>query len=75
MTQTNQKGIITKTVNTVAEQKKPQTLKDYVMVMQEQFAKALPKVITPERFTRIALTALSSNPKLMNCDRGSFLGA
>ena len=41
---------------------------------RDQIAKALPKVMTPERFTRIVLTALSSNPKLADCDRNSFLG-
>lgn len=70
----NQQGIIKKKTTAVAEKKKPETLKDYVMAMQNQIAKALPKVITPERFTRIALTALSSTPKLAECDRNSFLG-
>lgn len=54
--------------------KQPQTLKDFVIAMQDQIAKALPSVITAERFTRIALTALSSNPKLAQCERNSFLG-
>lgn len=71
----NQTGIIAKAHAEVAEVKKPKTLKDLVQQMEGQFAKALPKVITPDRFTRIALTALSSNPKLMECDRNSFLGA
>ena len=71
----NQAGIIAKTQAEVAEGKRPKTLKDFVQAMEGQFAKALPKVITPDRFTRIALTALSSNPKLMECDRNSFLGA
>lgn len=71
----NQAGLIAKTQAEVAEAKKPKTLKDFVQQMEGQFAKALPKVITADRFTRIALTALSSNPKLMGCDRNSFLGA
>lgn len=71
----NQTGIIAKAHAEVAESKKPKTLKDLVQQMEGQFAKALPKVITPDRFTRIALTALSSNPNLMECDRNSFLGA
>lgn len=70
----NQQGLIAKTKTDVAKKKQPQTLKDYVQAMQDQIAKALPKVITPERFTRIALTALSSNPTLAQCDRTSFLG-
>lgn len=78
--ETNNKmtGIIAKAAaeKAVTETKKqPQTLKDYVRVMEGQFARALPKVMTPERFTRIALSALSNTPKLMECTRNSFLGA
>ena len=47
----------------VAKNKELQ-LKDYVKMYEKQFAKALPKVITPERFTRIAMTALIQTPKL-----------
>lgn len=74
----NQMGAIAQT----AEQKKdvsttdrPKTLKDYVISMESQFARALPKVMTPERFSRIALTALSSTPALMECTKSSFLGS
>ncbi|MEA4865324.1 MAG: recombinase RecT [Sphaerochaeta sp.] len=70
----NQQGIIKQQANAAAVRKQPQTLKDFVIAMQDQIAKALPSVITAERFTRIALTALSSNPKLAECDRNSFLG-
>ncbi|HKM06340.1 MAG TPA: recombinase RecT [Sphaerochaeta sp.] len=70
----NQQGLIKQKAQEVAKKKQPQTLKDYVVDMQGQIAKALPKVMTPERFTRIVLTALSSNPKLAECDRNSFLG-
>jgi recombination protein RecT len=56
---------------------KPKTMKDYVQQMLDagELAKALPSVITPERFTRIVLSALSSTPELNNCSRESFLGA
>lgn len=70
----NQQGLIKQQANDVAKKKEPQTLKDFVIAMQGQIAKALPSVITAERFTRIALTALSSNPKLAQCERNSFLG-
>lgn len=43
--------------------------------MQPQIEKALPSVITPERFTRIALTAYSRNEKLQECTAESFLGS
>lgn len=70
----NQQGIIKQQTTAVAEKKQPQTLREFVLAMQGQIAKALPKVMTAERFTRIALTALSSTPELANCDRNSFLG-
>ena len=56
---------------------KTKNLKEFINEtrMQEQIARALPKVITPERFTRIVTTALSTTPKLMECDRNSFIGA
>jgi recombination protein RecT len=75
--QVKQQGIIKqqKEQQALAKTKKqPQTLKDFVIAMESQIAKALPSVMTPERFTRIALTALSSNPKLAECERNSFLG-
>lgn len=36
---------------------------------------ALPEVITPERFTRMALSALNTTPKLNECTPMSFLAA
>ena len=71
-------GIIQKQAAAKAEltAKKPvKTLKDYVKSMEGEIAKALPSVITPERFTRMVFTALSSNPKLQECTPQSFLGA
>lgn len=75
-TQTNQQGMIAKTQGTKAIAKKqPQTIKDYINAMSGEIAKALPQVMTPERFTRIALSAVSNTPKLSNCTPQSFLGA
>lgn len=75
-TQTNQQGMIAKTQGTKAVAKKqPQTIKDYINAMSGEIAKALPQVMTPERFTRIALSAVSNTPKLGNCTPQSFLGA
>ena len=51
------------------------TMQQYITSMKGEIEKALPKVITPERFTRMTLTALSVNPKLASCTRNSFLGA
>ena len=67
-------GLINKTNNGVAKQQQP-TLKNLIVKMEGQIAKALPKIMTPERFTRMVFTAISKNPKLENCTPNSFLGA
>lgn len=43
--------------------------------MKPQFARALPASIPAERFTRLALTAIRSNPGLAKCQPESVLGA
>lgn len=75
--QTAQAGAIQTVQQQVEKAGKPKTVLDLINEpsMQAQFAKALPSVITPERFTRIVLTALRNNPKLMECDRTSLLAA
>ena len=55
------------------EQKK--TMQSYIKSMEGEIKKALPSVITPERFTRMVLSAISVNTKLASCTPGSFLGA
>jgi len=54
---------------------KPKQLKDYVNDMLPGIAKALPSVMTPERFARITLTALNTNQQLQETTPASFLGA
>lgn len=51
------------------------TMQAYIKAMEPAIKKALPSVITPERFTRMALSALSSTPKLAECSPQSFLAA
>jgi len=51
------------------------TIQQYIKQMQSGIKAALPSVMTPERFTRIVLSALSTNPKLQECTPQSFLGA
>lgn len=76
MTTVNQQGIIKQTTEAKAvKASKPVTIKDYINQMQGEIAKALPKVMTPERFTRIALSAVSNTPELANCTPKSFLAA
>lgn len=68
-------GIIAKKQAEVAAAKTAPTIQDYIRKMSSEIEKALPSVITPERFTRITLSALSTNPMLQQCSPKSFLGA
>lgn len=56
-------------------EKKAPTIRDAIRRMESQIKMALPSVITPERFTRMALSAISNNPKLQQCTEQSFLAA
>lgn len=51
------------------------TMQAYIKAMAPAIQKALPSVITPERFTRMVLSALSATPKLAECSPQSFLAA
>lgn len=51
------------------------SIADMIKAMEPEIRKALPEVITPERFTRMALTALNTTPKLNECTPMSFLAA
>lgn len=51
------------------------TMQSYIKAMEGEIKKALPSVITPERFTRMVLSAISTNEKLGACTPSSFLGA
>jgi recombination protein RecT len=59
-------------VATVA--KKEATLAEFVRspYMMDQIKVALPKILTPERFLRVAHTALNKTPKLQQCTRASI---
>lgn len=68
------------TIQTAAAARTPQgqqkaTMQQYIKQMEGEIKKALPSVITPERFTRIVLSALSTNPQLAATTPQSFLGA
>lgn len=51
------------------------SMKALIVSMEGEIKKALPSVITPERFSRMVLTAMSTNPQLTQCTPKSFLGA
>ena len=69
------KNMIQGANNALKTAKAPQTIQEYIVSMKSGIAAALPSVMTPERFTRIALSAVSGNPKLQACDPSSFLAA
>lgn len=66
-------AIIQNAVSKAAKEGK--SLKELVTQMSPAIKAALPAVMTPERFSRIALSALSANPALQQCSPGSFLAA
>ena len=52
-----------------------QELKQTLSKMEPQFAAALPEHITPKRFVRVLMTAVSSQPKLCEANRTSLFSA
>ena len=72
-----QEGLISQVhkQGTTPEVRKTATIRGLIKEMEGEIAKALPSVLTPERFTRITLSALSTNQKLAECTPASFLGA
>lgn len=55
--------------------KKSMSIAELIKAMEPEIKRALPKAITAERFTRMALSALNTNPKLKECTQISFLSA
>lgn len=73
---TNTTGMIAAAGNKpVAKANKPMQMKDYIKSYEKEIAKALPSVITPERFARMATTAVTQTPALATCTPQSFIGA
>ena len=50
---------------------KNMSIADMIKAMEPEIKKALPQVITPERFTRMALSALNTTPKPRGTDERS----
>src|SRR5579875_1232064 len=51
------------------------TVIDLVRSMRDQFAAALPRQLDADRFVRVAMTTLRTNPRLLQCDQQSLLAA
>ena len=68
-------GLAKKSAQIQKTQQQDAGLKRLIKVMLPEIKKALPSVLTADRFTRMVFTALSTNPQLQQCTQGSFLGA
>jgi len=66
---------MTTTNTAITEKKEPQGIKALLNsdAYKEQFQLALPKHLSSERFIRICNTALTRNPKLLECTPSSFM--
>jgi recombination protein RecT len=66
----SEQSLVKSTENKVAA---PRTVREWIATdsFKEQVALSLPKHLTPDRFTRIALTAFNRTPKLGNCTKES----
>lgn len=49
------------------------TVRGWLTAQEPELARVLPKGMAPERFTRIALTAVLRNPALAQCTKASFV--
>ena len=67
--------LITKAEQTEGKLKKSMSIVDMIKVLEPEIKKALPSVMTPERFMRMALSAINNTPKLAECTQISFLAA
>ncbi|MCD8090208.1 MAG: recombinase RecT [Clostridiales bacterium] len=54
---------------------KDMTIVEMVTAMEPEIKKALPTFITPERFTRMAISAINNTPELRSCTPISFIAA
>lgn len=54
---------------------KNMSIADMIKLLEPEIKKALPSVISPDRFTRTALSAINNTPKLAECTQMSFLAA
>ncbi len=61
--------------NTGVRLTKGMTITDMVKALEPEIKRALPSVLTPERFTRMALSAINNTPKLAECTPMSFIAA
>ena len=51
------------------------TIVDMIKALEPEIKRALPSILTPDRFTRMALSAINNTPKLGECTPMSFFAA
>lgn len=71
----NVKNGNTQVARTTPKQELGNKVKDLIQSRMGDIAKSLPSVITPERFTRMAFTAIANNDKLLMSTQASIIGA
>lgn len=54
---------------------KPKTVFDIIQSMEKEFKRALPEQVGVQRFVRVAITVVRTNPNLMKCDGMSIVAA
>jgi recombination protein RecT len=62
-------------LKTQGKDDKPKTIKQWIAEQRPDIEAALPNGISPERFSRMAMTAVLMNPALSKCTSISFMGA
>ncbi len=75
MTNTIQNATAAQKAKPVAQNNPKELLVAQIKKMEGEIKKALPAVITPERFTRMVLSAVSTTPLLASCTTQSFFAA
>lgn len=70
---TNAKQALSKKTNKKPTQQ--DTVRNLMMTMRGEIAKALPEYLPVDKFIRTGLTAINSNPKLLNCNPNSLIAA
>jgi recombination protein RecT len=71
----NTKNLITQATEAKVTAPKQTGIKAMIKMYEKEIAKALPSILTPERFMRMAITATTKTPKLAQCEPKSFICA
>lgn len=72
---TAKNSLAAKTGGAVGETKKERTIFDVIEAGKAQFAAALPRHMSGDKFVRVAITCIRQNTKLAGCSQPSLLGA